>query len=104
MSFRGECERYLPTLVPAGLILIVRRWTNRAGGERLHNRYVLTDIGGVQFGVGLDEGDPGTTDDVTRLDTDAYRRRMEDYTGAAPAFDLEGEVRIQASSWLHPVV
>ena len=93
-TFRRECERHLPSLVPAGLTLIVRRWTNRAGGERLHNRYVLTDIGGVQFGVGLDEGDPGTTDDVSRLHTKAYRRRMDDYAGAAPAFDLEGELRI----------
>ena len=92
--FRGECERYVPDLVPAGLTLVVRRWTNRAEGEKLHNRYILTDIGGVQFGVGLDEGDPGTTDDVMRLDIDVYRRRIEDYAGAAPVFNLEGEIQI----------
>ncbi len=94
-NFRRECERHLPCLVPAHLNLIVRRWTNRDGGERLHNRYILTDIGGVQFGVGLDEGDPGATDDVTRLDTDAYDRRMKDYAVAAPAFDLEDELLIR---------
>ena len=94
-NFRRECKRHLPCLVPAHLNLIVRRWTNRDGGERLHNRYILTDIGGVQFGVGLDEGDPGATDDVTRLDTDAYDRRMEDYAVAAPAFKLEGELLIR---------
>jgi hypothetical protein len=92
--FRGECENYLPHIVPTGLTLTVRRWKNRVAGERLHNRYVLTDIGGVQFGVGLDEGDPGTTDDVTRLAPDSYRRRLEEFTGPAYAFDLEGELVI----------
>ena len=92
--FRQECEHHLPNLIPADLTLTVRRWTNRTGGERLHNRYVLTDIGGVQFGAGLDEGDPGTTDDLIRLDFDAYRQRIKDYSGNAPAFALEGEVLI----------
>jgi hypothetical protein len=32
------------------------RWRQKAGGDKLHNRYVLTDIGGVSLGVGLDEG------------------------------------------------
>ena len=93
-TFRRECEKHLPAVVPAGVELVVRRWRNRDGGDRLHNRYILTDIGGVQFGVGLDEGDPGTTDDVTLLHADAYRRRLEDYVGPVLAFDLEGEVII----------
>lgn len=93
-TFKQECEQHLPALVPLGLNLIVLRWKNRDNSERLHNRYVLTNIGGVQFSVGLDEGGPQTTDDVTRLDTDSYRQRMEDYTGASPAFDLEGKVKI----------
>jgi len=92
--FQRECEQFLPGLVPKGQNLLVRRWKNRSVGERLHNRYVLTDIGGVQFGVGLDEGDTGTTDDLTLLSTDVYRRRLEDYSGPAYAFDLEGEFRI----------
>jgi hypothetical protein len=92
--FRQECERHLPGVIPVGINLIVHRWKNRDGGERLHNRYILTDIGGVQFGVGLDEGDPGTTDDVTLLDTAVYRRRFEDYAGPAYAFDGEGEIKI----------
>lgn len=92
--FKKNCESHLPVLVPAGLALSIYFWKSRDNGEQLHNRYILTDVGGVQFGVGLDEGAPGTTDDVLRLDTDSYRRRMEDYTGSSPAFDLEGKVEI----------
>jgi len=97
-SFRRECEDYLPRIIPKSLTLAVRRWKNRVGGERLHNRYILTDVGGVQFGVGLDEGDPGATDDVTLLSAEAYRRRLEAYIGSARAFDLEGEVEIRGEA------
>lgn len=96
--FRRECEEHLPRIVPNGLTLVVRRWKNRNGGERLHNRYILTDVGGVQFGFGLDEGDPGTTDDVTLLSADSYRRRLESYTGPTLAFELEGEVAIKGQA------
>ena len=96
--FRKECEGHLPRIVPAGLTLIVRRWKNRVGGERLHNRYILTDLGGVQFGVGRDEGDPGTTDDITLLSAESYRRRFEEYSGPTPAFDLEGQIAIDGQS------
>ena len=71
--------------------LFVRRWKEREGGEKLHNRYILTDIGGVQFGVGLDEGEPGTTDDIARLSVDTFRKRFEDYAGPNFAFDQDGE-------------
>ena len=94
--FRSECEQYLPRLIPRGFTLTVRRWDNRQNGERLHDRYILTDIGGVQFGVGLDEGGPNSTDDISRLSYETWQRRLEDYgyDNSEPAFDLEGEVTI----------
>lgn len=93
-TFKRECERYLLPLIPAGLTLVVRRWKNKRGGERLHNRYILTDVGGIQFGVGLDEGDAGTRDDVTLLDAEAHRHRLDSYRDPVSAFDLEGEIRL----------
>ena len=96
--FRKECEDYLPKIVPTGLTLIVKRWNNRGGGERLHNRYILTDIGGVQFGVGLDEGPPGSTDDISLLSAESFRQRLEEYSGPAHAFELEGQINIEGSS------
>jgi hypothetical protein len=96
--FRGECEQHLPQIIPDGFMLTVCRWKNRNGGERLHNRYILTDVGGVHFGFGLDEGDPGTTDDIALLSADAYRQRLENYTGPTLAFDLEGAVTINGQA------
>ena len=91
-EFRKECENKLPSIIPEDLTLTVYRWKEREGGEKLHNRYILTDIGGVQFGHGLDEGDLGTTDDVSRLGDDTYAKRWENYAGPNFAFDLDGEV------------
>lgn len=90
-EFRRECEDKLPPVLPAGMPLSVYRWKEREGGEKLHNRYILTDIGGVQFGAGLDEGEPGTTDDIARLSADTFRKRFEDYAGPNFAFDRDGE-------------
>ena len=88
-TFRQECEDHLPSLLPPGAMLTVRRWKNRV--EKLHNRYILTDIGGVLFGAGLDEGAPGATDDVVRLNRDVYSQRLRDYAGPNFAFDQDGE-------------
>ena len=89
-EFQKECEDHLPDVVPTGVTITVHRWKNNV--ERLHNRYILTDIGGVLFGTGLDEGRPGTTDDVVRLNRNAYSQRFQDYAGQTLAFDLDGEV------------
>jgi hypothetical protein len=97
-KFKSDCERYLPRVIPAGFTLIVRRWVNRTGGEALHNRYILTDVGAVAFATGLDEGATGTTDDVTLLEAEMYSRRLNDYTSSNPAFELEDEVMISARS------
>jgi hypothetical protein len=96
-TFRQECERYLPTVVPDGLTLVIRRLQKRVGEGKPHNRYILTDLGGVMFGNSFDEGDPGETDDVALLSNHAYQRRLGEYAGSKLAFDLEGEVELVGS-------
>ena len=98
--FLSECKQYLPRLIPRGFTLTVRRWEERGEEEKLHNRYILTDIGGVQIGTGLDEGDPDTTDtdDILRLSFELWQQRLEDYGyDSKPAFDLEGEEPIEGT-------
>lgn len=92
-EFRKECKDKLPSIIPKGLTLMVYRWKERDGGEKLHNRYILTDVGGVSFLIGLDEGDPGNneTDDAARLSANTYAKRWENYAGSNSAFDLDGE-------------
>lgn len=89
--FRDECSNRLTALIPAGLTVRFIRWTARPGGQPLHNRYILTNLGGVSFLHGLDDGKTGETDDVTLLDRESYEQRWSDYVGENPAFDLAEE-------------
>lgn len=65
------------------------RWKQKKGGQRFHNRYVLTDRGGVMFGDGLDDDDgdgAGQTDDLHLLTRDQYLLRWAQYVEENGAF------------------
>lgn len=91
--FASECRARLAHFIPRGSQVRIVQWRQRAGGEKLHNRYILTDIGGVKFGIGLDDpdGDTGQTEDLNRLGQEQHALRWAQYTGANPAFELEAE-------------
>ena len=63
------------------------RWQQRHGSDRLHNRYVLTDVGGVSLGVGLDEGKEGETDDISLLTREQFLKRWAQYVDNDGTFD-----------------
>ncbi len=75
----ADAARYLPLRLPAGFRVTLRCWRERAGGARLHNRYLLTDIGGVQFGDSIEVGDPGHEDRVSILDERSHGRLWGQY-------------------------
>lgn len=88
--FRACC-RQLRDCVPNGLRVVIRRVSEKLAGQQLHNRYILTDLGGIEFGHGLDEAEENETeDDLSLLDEKAYERRWSQYFGdPPPAFDQE---------------
>lgn len=90
--FRGECDTKLRRCVPKGTQVLVRRLKQKQDGEKLHNRYILTDLGGITFGTGLDTGNEGETDDITLMDRGQYELRWSQYGGDPPAgFEQEGD-------------
>lgn len=70
--FERECQRRLHCCFRRGMNLRIVRLQEGLEGEHLHNRHILTDLGGVLFGVVLDEGHDGATDDVHLLDLAQY--------------------------------
>jgi len=78
---------FFEKIIPVGTQVTIYQWQERLGGQRLHNRYILTDLGGVSFSHGLDAGGDGETDDINRLDHEQYIYRCKEYDPAAPAFD-----------------
>lgn len=73
--------------LPVGVTVEFVRLRQRAGGDELHNRYVLTEIGGVALGIGLDEGELGETDDLLLLPRAQYEWRWSQYVAPGGAFD-----------------
>lgn len=93
----------LKDVIPAGGSLRVIRWRERAGGERFHRRYLLTENAGLSYEGGLDEevGAQQTTD-VFLLDRDMREQRWAEYNLDSSIYDLmqpvlvvdaEGQVR-----------
>jgi hypothetical protein len=64
--FNDACTRYLPSIIPSGLKIRLVRWCQDA----LHNRFILTEYGGLKFSQGLDDHNghtPGTTSSICWL-------------------------------------
>lgn len=91
------CDAILSSMVPPQLNLIVRTLDAMGRGEALHNRYILTDVGGLQFSYGLDEK-RGTHDDLAVLSEDSYLMRWSQYANGAPEFKQLGKVHISGKS------
>lgn len=89
-----DCEANLPSCIPAGREMSVMIVKARPGGERFHNRYILTTLAGVIFGTGLDAGWGGETDDVCRLSREQYKERYKQYvTGITSFFDIVEDLK-----------
>jgi len=78
-------------ILPAGMRVTLYQWKEKPGGAKLHNRYILTDLGGISFYHGLDEGKDGETDDISRLDLKQYEKRCAQYNRDTSAFDQAEE-------------
>jgi hypothetical protein len=97
--FEEQCLRSLPRCVPEGLCVGLLRLRQKKGGERFHNRYILTDVGGLVFGIGLDDGPAEESDDVTVMPRVLYEKRWSQYvTDVATTFDIEDGAPIEIRS------
>lgn len=91
-TFISNSKKVLPSIIPKELIkLQLIRWEN----ENLHNRYILTDIGGVMFGTGLDDNEEGNsestdTDVVTLLDESTRSQLWRQFVSKAPLHEIQG--------------
>ena len=95
-AFQEACEKFIPGLLPVGLVLEIFRWTNRYNGKKLHPRFVLTEKGGIGFEQGLDTGHPGEETLVTLLDAkETFPKTWAEYQYPSSEFDLKEKIRIE---------
>ncbi len=87
-------------IIPPCLSLNLFRWKELPVGQDLHNRFILTDLGGVSFHHGLDVGPDGQTDNISRLDRAEYEFLCSQYDSKGTAFDLaEPPIQIVGDKW-----
>jgi hypothetical protein len=100
----SNLQRALPNLIPHGNSVRIVVWREKLRGQKLHNRYLLTDIGSVSFGIGLDCNEESfnptvsqsQTDDISCLSADLQDKRWCEYI-SSPAFDKVAEAVIIGS-------
>lgn len=88
-QFENRCNTVLPRIIPQGLLLDIIIWPQGS----LHNRYVLTERGGVSFGMGLDDCDYGNSienDDVILLDQPLFQTQWNRYSGQPVVHTIRG--------------
>ena len=91
--------RNLPEKLPKGIEVDVKIWGNKPGGDEFHDRFILTDLGGIFIGAGLSEGrDYSYTANTNRQDFEQYLLRFSQYTGDTPDYNLLEEFNIKSSS------
>ena len=88
--FYEDCLSKLPSVIPEGITIRIHRIAHTEGGQDIHNRYILSDIGGVIFGHGTDSSrNPRTEtcDDILILDQSPFVRWAKAYTPGSLSFD-----------------
>lgn len=81
---RTECNGRIRNCIPTGMTVRLIRWEK---DQRFHNRYILTDRGGISFGQGLDDGDGVVSnDDVALLSEATHRERRDQFRKATSPF------------------
>lgn len=93
-EFFRRLRRHICDHIPVGSNITFFVWKQKAGGEKLHDRYILTERGGVQFSVGLDEGELGETTMVSRLSRSVYDRVWRHFSEETAAFKLTNRTTI----------
>lgn len=74
------CERLLKPVLRPGVELRALAWGEGPQGLRMHNRYVLTEVGGIAVQHGLDGSVVPETDDLTILSKEQHEKRWAEYS------------------------
>lgn len=85
-----EMQKRLVQIIPTGKKVHITILKQREHGQKLHNRYILSEVCGIAFGIGLDQNDDQTTaetDDLHMMDTTKLATRWQEYLGNPPLFD-----------------
>lgn len=86
------CERRIKPILRPGVALRAFAWGEGPTGVRMHNRYVLTEVGGIAVQHGLDRsGIAAETDDLTILSKEQFEQRASEHCAESALYRLIAE-------------
>lgn len=86
-TFQKACEVVLPKLMPPNMKLTIYRIKEIPDRQKRHNRYIITDIGGVSLGHGTDDSSSLSSDDIGLLSAPQLAHWKAAYTPGSAHFD-----------------
>jgi arginyl-tRNA--protein-N-Asp/Glu arginylyltransferase len=88
-TIQADLEKWVQPALSKDQEFTLVRWDQ----EELHNRYIITDLGAVEFGNGLDENinDPMDEDEVSIKGEASRLELLEDYSPSSKKFNWLGE-------------
>ncbi len=84
---KSEVEGKLPRKIPRGVNVKFFFWKEREKGPRLHNRYLITDIGGIKFGDSIEHDKEGKQDHLSILDEKTRSSLWQHYVTPGDGFE-----------------
>ena len=91
----NELKKKLPDFIPTGMsIQIIILKEEQKAGRNIHNRFILTERGGIKFPYGLDiQRNDERSDDVNYMDEDLHREKFAEYY-ELKGYDIGAEFNI----------
>ncbi len=77
-------------ILPPGYCLELYAWSEVQGGEDFHDRFVLTDLGGIMIGAGLSADGPGESATFTLLNFDHAQGLRSRFSNGSKAYARVG--------------
>ena len=79
-------------LLPRGYCLELYEWSEVPGGEDFHDRFFLTEVGGLMIGAGLSAEGPAETATFTLLDVEHAQRLRSRFSPNSTVYTRVGSV------------
>lgn len=78
-GLQNQLEQKVKRLLPMGMAIYCFQWPE----SQMHDRFIITDIGGISFGHGLDENADGKSEEVlaTVLENQTYKKEKAKLIG-----------------------
>ena len=84
--------RWLQGAIPAGMSVVLFCWKEKSGGEDFHDRFLLTDKGGMTIGAGFSADGPHQNAQIGLLDPVVWLAKLRALDRSSTVYELADRV------------